>query len=167
MSFYENDPAEIRRHIDITTQLDQLHIDSKLQEHAQAKARRMAWAEHQRHMFRQQRLEVALRYQALGLQLRAPHQALFESPAEGEQEGEQVEGQEQGAEAAATEPAPVPAAIPLPKPTFVKVSTRFRPSNVRTVRQSQPLCQASMWRSHMKGHWLMLKHVVRSRHPTA
>jgi hypothetical protein len=74
MSYYENNPAQIRRHLDITGQVDQLHAESKAQEAAQDAARRQAWAAQQRSTFLRQRQEVAMRYEMLNIPLR-PSQA--------------------------------------------------------------------------------------------
>ncbi|KAJ9529625.1 hypothetical protein QJQ45_014391 [Haematococcus lacustris] len=67
ISFYETDPAEIKRHIDIVEALEQLHAHSKEAEVAEERARHRAWGAQQRNTFRRQRAELALKYQALGL----------------------------------------------------------------------------------------------------
>ncbi len=123
MSFYENDPAEIKRHLDITGQLDQLHASGKLEEHAQDQRRRNAWAAAQRSMFRRQRQEVAMRYQSLNLPLRPTHQWVL-SEEQQQPAAEQQQGGDAAEELGGHVAAPPPS-VPLPKPTYVKVYDRM------------------------------------------
>jgi len=67
LSFYENDPAEIKRHLDIMGALDQLHVATKHEEKQVERERHQAWAAQQRETFHRQRRELAMRYQQLGL----------------------------------------------------------------------------------------------------
>lgn len=67
LSFYENNPEEIKRHLDIINALDQLHTTNKMEERQAERNKHQAWATQQREIFRRQRRELANKYQQMGL----------------------------------------------------------------------------------------------------
>lgn len=70
ISFFENDPQEIKRHLNICNILDQINATAKGHERRDEKVRHSTWANRQREVFRRQRQESAHKYRSSGLNLR-------------------------------------------------------------------------------------------------
>jgi len=73
LSFYENDPIEVRRHMAIMDWSDALHAQSKLHELEEDRSRHDAWAVAQRETFARQRLEQASKYTLSGVRPRSAY----------------------------------------------------------------------------------------------
>mmetsp|Transcript_5319 Transcript_5319/g.11626 ORF Transcript_5319/g.11626 Transcript_5319/m.11626 type:complete len:444 (-) Transcript_5319:174-1505(-) len=80
ISFYENNPDEVKRHLDIVNTMDQIHEESKRQERETERLRHFSWAARQREIFRRQRQEVAARYARAGLPLREAQRSAMSAP---------------------------------------------------------------------------------------
>jgi len=73
ISFYETDPDEIRRHIDIVNALDEVHANGVVEDLYVQQMKHMAWAQRQRQIFLRQRQERALAYAQSGVPVRPAH----------------------------------------------------------------------------------------------
>ncbi|GIM16964.1 hypothetical protein Vretimale_19529 [Volvox reticuliferus] len=73
VSFFENDPKEVARHMAIMDYVQAQHEAGKAAERQVEQARHNMWAEQQREMFRRQRLEQAARYARSGIRPRSAY----------------------------------------------------------------------------------------------
>ncbi|KXZ46357.1 hypothetical protein GPECTOR_44g35 [Gonium pectorale] len=76
VSFYENDPREVARHMAIMDVVQAQHEANKAAERQAEQARHNLWAEQQRETFRRQRLEQAARYARSGMRPRSAYAEL-------------------------------------------------------------------------------------------
>ncbi|KAF5832637.1 hypothetical protein DUNSADRAFT_11423 [Dunaliella salina] len=73
ISFYETDPDEIRRHIDIVNALNEVHANGVVEDLYTQHVKHMTWAQRQRQIFLRQRQERALAYAQSGVPVRPAH----------------------------------------------------------------------------------------------
>ncbi|EFJ43636.1 hypothetical protein VOLCADRAFT_119015 [Volvox carteri f. nagariensis] len=73
ISYFENDPKEVARHMAIMEHVQAQHEAGKAAERQREQARHNLWAEQQREMFRRQRLEQAARYARSGIRPRSAY----------------------------------------------------------------------------------------------
>ncbi|KAG2490047.1 hypothetical protein HYH03_011512 [Edaphochlamys debaryana] len=76
VSFFENDPREVGRHLQILDILQRQADNAKAAERQAEQARHSAWAEQQRETFRRQRLEQAVKYTRAGMRPRSAYAEL-------------------------------------------------------------------------------------------
>lgn len=73
VSFFETDPREVKRHMEVLDWIQATHDQSKVAERAVEQVRHSVWAVQQRDTFRRQRLEQAVRYTAAGMRPRSAY----------------------------------------------------------------------------------------------
>ncbi|GIL67545.1 hypothetical protein Vafri_20905 [Volvox africanus] len=76
ISYFENNPKEVARHMAIMDYVQTQHEEGKAAERQVEQARHNMWAEQQREMFRRQRLEQAARYARSGIRPRSAYAEL-------------------------------------------------------------------------------------------
>lgn len=70
ISYYECNPKEIRKHLDVMYEMDQAHVQGVITDRENEQLRLGTWGSQQRDIFRRQRLEQANKYQSAGLPVR-------------------------------------------------------------------------------------------------
>lgn len=73
VSFYENDPKEVARHLEMMNYTEATHAQGKLIEREVERTKHQDWSAQQRETFRRQRLEQAARYARSGMRPRSAY----------------------------------------------------------------------------------------------